>query len=691
MCSTFLYSQRQYEKYMREQGLFWNTTRKKALRTWTLIAVTAILVAITGVIVKVLTEAMNTWKFDVCYGLIQSNSIAKTFFAYLFICLFFAACAGTLCWWQPAAVGPGVPEVKAYLNGVDLTGAVTPKVLAAKVIGMCCSVASGIPLGKEGPMIHSGAAIGATVSEPGNAINHIFDSSWNLFHNIRDDRKKLEFVTYGAAAGVTAALGAPIAGVLFAVEEGASFWGVKTTFRVFVCVTIAKFMYAIWYPYQTTKFSEMYDLGFMENFFEDHTNFRTYELPIFILIGILGGLFGALYIAFNRRFNTFRKTYLSMSMWKRMIELACVTTVMALLSFFLPLLWPTCTALPTDTSSLSEEAIELLDKLVQFRCPAGSYNPLASLYFTSAHTTLHQLFHFHELDGSGNSSFGAVTLILFFIPYYLMATITNGTLAPGGLFVPTMLSGAAMGRLIGHWLNLWFSGHVADAGTYALIGAAAMMAGVTRLTIAAAVMVLEVSGNTSYLLPLMITVVAARYVGDVFNESFYDMQIRLKEMPYLEGSLQNLGSIHGHPISEIMTSPVVTLHEVDRVSRVMEVLTNTTHNGFPLVGPDGRLRGLVLRKTLCILLKHKAFSAPVQTSQKSGGLQLVPASPVRYAVLESTFPKHADIQSISLCDDEMVRTVLPSLPFVVMLCLMVAHAYYRTAGWMFGLTWIPRL
>ena len=129
-----------------------------------------------------------------------------------------------------------------------------------------------------------------------------------------------------------------------------------------------------------------------------------------------------------------------------------------------------------------------------------------------------------------------------------------------------MLSGAAFGRLIGHWLNLLFPGYVADSGTYALIGAAAVLGGMARMTIAGCVIVLEACGNITYLLPLMVTFAASRYAGNAINEPMYDMQIHLKEMPFLEGSLHNLGLLNYQSIEKIMAQQIITLYEIEKAS-----------------------------------------------------------------------------------------------------------------------------
>jgi len=216
---------------------------------------------------------------------------------------------------------------------------------------------------------------------------------------------------------------------------------------------------------------------------------------------------------------------------------------------------------------------------------------------------------------------------------------------------------------------------VADAGTYALIGAAALLGGMSRSTIAATVIVLEACGNNAYLLPLMITFAAAQYVGNLFNESMYDMQIELNQVPFLEETLDDAGLLTYHPVTEVMAKPVCTLKEVNAVKDVHDLLSRTTHNGFPVVGEDGHLRGMILRKTLCELLVIKAFSTPTADpsvaaaggggSGGSGGgpesgsdttphvISLTAGASVFYETLEKNYPNYHTIRDVSLTHAEL--------------------------------------
>lgn len=545
-------------------------------------------------------------------------------------------------------------------------------------------------------MIHAGAVAGAAISQ-GKTATFGFDTSWTKFQDLRNDRSKRDFVTFGSAAGVAAAFSAPIGGVLFTLEEGASYWSTNLTFRAFFCAMITQLTLNLLYSgFQLGR--DHSDGLFAFGLFTDFSGYATFELFIFILMGAGGGVMGAFFNEMNKRAALFRAQHITASVWKRGLELFCVTTLMTVIVFVVPLMWNTCTAIPTDTADWDDQEVNLLDKLVQYQCGDNEYNQVASLYFVPADVALQQLFHFKESGGTTYTTFDTGALLLFFVPYFGVAMLCSGLIVPAGLFVPMLVSGACYGRIVGHILNTAFSGYVTDSGTYALLGAAALLGGMSRMTMAGTIIMLEASGNSEYLLPLMLTFAAARYTGNAMGDPIYDMMIHLKNLPFLESSLKTLGLLNYHPVVEVMAQPVVTLNEINRVGDVHRILSTMSHNGFPVIGRTGHLRGLILRKHLCTLIKLKAFSAPTATGQ------LAPAATVFHDTLERTYPNYPRIEDITLTPAEMVCNLIfhctckrcDTCPCWVvpgrspLSCLLVSSRYIRTAGWTSGHTWTPR-
>jgi len=241
-------------------------------------------------------------------------------------------------------------------------------------------------------------------------------------------------------------------------------------------------------------------------------------------------------------------------------------------------------------------------------------------------------------------------------------------------------------------MNISFPGHVADSGTYALIGASALLGGMARMTIAGCVIVLEASGNITYLLPLMITFAAARYTGNAINQPMYDMQISLRGYPFLEGALKTLGLLNYHPVAELMSQPVIALNEINRVSTVHSILANKSHNGFPVVGKNGHLKGFILRKTLCTIIKLKAFSVPTMDATKKGSeagsvVHLSTAATVFHDTLERNYPHYPKIEDITLSATDMqcyldVRPYMDTAPYSINASASVQRCYrfFRTMG-----------
>lgn len=568
-------------------------------------------------------------------------------------------CVAILC---PVAGGSGISEIKCTLNGIKIHRVVRIKTLVCKAFGILFSVSGGLPCGKEGPMIHSGAVIGAGLSQ-GKSSSFGLDTSWTKFKGFRNDKEKRDFISCGAAAGVAAAFGAPIGGVLFALEEGASFWHQNLTWRTFFCAMVSAFVFNIFVSYKEVSGDNdeaspdgHIVIGGMMGTQQGTFSFGSFvvsksydmlDVPIFILMGMVGGLFGAVFNGCNTVITRLRMRFVT-GKWARFSEALFIATCMAGASFWLSYWFGEC----RDVGGPYKDALS------RFYCPEGQYNDLASLFTVSYQTSMKQLLHF-----TGDASFSTMSLCMFFSVFYLFACWTYGIAVPSGLFVPSLLAGAAYGRicvLILHSIGFPVG---AQDGMFALIGAACMLGGMARMTISLTVIILECTGVIEWGLPIMVALMAARWVGNSFNEGLYDIHIHLKHLPFLEYDPPYYARFLR--AENIMSHPPTCVPQIAKVGDIYDILLASNHAGFPVVVPprdadddatedrktrrrkakaarDGvdfqmsldrrskpartqraplKYAGLIYRRHLCVLLQRKDFfiDKPVPFTRKPAG------------------------------------------------------------------------
>ena len=97
-------------------------------------------------------------------------------------------------------------------------------------------------------------------------------------------------------------------------------------------------------------------------------------------------------------------------------------------------------------------------------------------------------------------------------------------------------------------------------------------------------MVLEATGDMQYVLPLMLTVMSARWVGNLFTEGLYDMHIHTRRLNYLDEdeSVSRLVQLHDLTVSDIMTPRPHYMLPVMRVGEFHDILKKARHNCFPV-------------------------------------------------------------------------------------------------------------
>ncbi|RXM32463.1 H(+)/Cl(-) exchange transporter 7 [Acipenser ruthenus] len=518
---------------------------------------------------------------------------------------------------EPVAAGSGIPQIKCYLNGVKIPHVVRLKTLVIKVFGVISSVAGGLAVGKEGPMIHSGAVIAAGVSQ-GRSTS--LKRDFKIFEYFRRDTEKRDFVSAGAAAGVSAAFGAPVGGVLFSLEEGASFWNQMLTWRIFFASMVSTFTLNFFLGIYHGKVGDLSNPGLINfgRFETEAMEYNIYEIPLFIFMGVMGGVLGAIFNTLNYWLTIFRIRYIHRPCLQ-VTEAVLVAAVTATVSFAM-------IYFSDDCQPLGENQAEYP---LQLFCSDGEYNSMATAFFNTPEKSVRSLFH----DPPG--SYNPQTLGIFTLSYFLLAFWTYGLTVSAGVFIPSLLIGAAWGRLFGIFLASMTNGSVS---------------GIVRMTLSLTVIMVEATGNVTYGLPIMLVLMTAKIVGDYFVEGLYDIHIKLQSVPFLHWEAP--ATSHALTAREVMSSPVTCFSRLEKVGNIVDVLSNaaTNNNGFPVVSEfsasdePGRLCGLILRSQLIVLLKHKVFVERAHSSLIQRKLQMKD--------FRDAYPRFPPIQSIHVSQDE---------------------------------------
>ncbi|MDJ1182346.1 chloride channel protein [Roseofilum casamattae] len=274
----------------------------------------------------------------------------------------------------PETKGSGIAQVKAVLGGSSLP--LNWRTATVKLISGLLSLSSGLTLGRQGPTVHIGAALAAEIAR-------IFPTSPN---------HRRQMVAAGAAAGLAAGFNAPIAGMLFVLEEllhDMSELTLETAIG-------ASFIGAV-----VSRLFGGSDLALNREVAASVANFSAPEIPAFVILGVLAGILGTL-------FNQSIITSLTLS---RRLRLS-LPARMALAGF------------------ISGLCIALLP---------SSFNN---------HAGLRQLL----LNGDLNVFYA----ILAFAVNFVLTCVAYSAGTPGGLFAPTLTLGAALGYLVGIPLGLAF-------------------------------------------------------------------------------------------------------------------------------------------------------------------------------------------------------------------------------------------
>ncbi|KAL8167144.1 hypothetical protein V2J09_008643 [Rumex salicifolius] len=605
---------------MNENDLFkqdWRSRKKiqvvqYVILKWKMAFLIGLLTGLIATLINLAVENIAGYKLLLVSNCIQSERYLQGFVYLVGANFMLTLMASVLCvCFAPTAAGPGIPEIKAYLNGVDTPNMYGAPTLIVKIIGSIGAVSAGLDLGKEGPLVHIGACIASLLGQGGTEKYRL---KWRWLRYLNNDRDRRDLITCGASSGVCAAFRSPVGGVLFALEEVASWWRSALLWRTFFSTAIVVVVLRAFVEYCSTGKCGLFGNGGLILF--DVSNVVVHYhgmdiLPITV-IGLIGGVLGSLY---NYVLHKILRLYSVISEKGKVAKILLSLSVSIFTSvclYCLPFLVQ-CT--PCDSSSLRESACSTIGRsgnFKKFNCPDGYYNDLASLLFSTSDDAVRNIF-----STNTPNEFSPPTLLIFFALYCVLGLITFGIAVPSGLFLPIILMGSAYGRLLGNAMGSYTT---LDEGLYAVLGAASLMSGSMRMTVSLCVIFLELTNNLGLLPMMMFVLLISKTVGDCFNPSIYEIILDLKGLPFLDANPEPwMKAITVRELADAK-QPVVSLRGVERVSRVVDVLRDTTHNGFPVVDETGAgvevLRGIILRTHLVAALKRKWFVAEPRRTEE---------------------------------------------------------------------------
>ncbi|KAJ6639380.1 Chloride channel protein 2 [Pseudolycoriella hygida] len=317
----------------------------------------------------------------------------------------------------------------------------------------------------KGPFVHIASIVAQLLSKMVTSFQGIYEN----------ESRNSEMLAAACAVGVGSCFAAPVGGVLFSIEVTTTYFAVRNYWRGFfaaVCGATVFRLLAVWFQKADTVTAL-----FATNFTSDFP-FDPQELFVFALIGVIGGLGGALYVWVHRKYVLFMRSNKKMNNFLQKNRF----------------LYPGILAL--IVSSLSY--------------------PLGTGQFIAGELSTHEQFFF--------------SIVASTIP------------VPSGIFIPVFKIGAAIGRLVGE-------------GGYAVVGAAAFSGAVTH-TVSVGVIVFEMTGQITHIVPVMIAVLISNAIAALLQPSMYDSIILIKKLPYLPDLLPSSSAMYNTFVEYFMIRDV---------------------------------------------------------------------------------------------------------------------------------------
>ncbi|XP_048268066.1 chloride channel protein 2 isoform X5 [Bombus affinis] len=571
----------------------WKHTGARLGEDWVFLALLGIIMALISYAMDRGISMCNNARIWLYQDLTHHPALQYLAWVSLPVCLILFS-AGFVHIVAPQSIGSGIPEMKTILRGVALKEYLTFRTLVAKVIGLTATLGSGLPLGKEGPFVHIASIVATLLSKLVTSFQGIYEN----------ESRNCEMLAAACAVGVAACFAAPIGGVLFSIEVTTVYFAVRNYWRGFFAAVCGATMFrllAIWFQREET-ITAMFATNFTMDF-----PFDPQELFVFALIGVGSGLGGAFYVWLHRQYVIFMRKNKSMNSFlqkNRFLYPGIVSLIVSSVSF------------PLGLGQFMAGDLNTHDQV---------YGLFTNFTWTKQELGVEEMNMVKHWSTIYTDVF--IGLISFVAFTFIFSIISSTVPVPSGIFIPVFKIGAALGRAVGEAMALWFPNGVRYGGIitpivpggYATVGAAAFSGAVTH-TISVSVIVFEMTGQITHIVPIMIAVLISNAIAALLQPSIYDSIILIKKLPYLPDLLPSSSGMYNVYVEDFMVRDVKNIWHGITYQKLKEILKeNRKLRGFPLVdNPDSMiLLGSIQRLELIKLIeKHIGRERRLQVAQK---------------------------------------------------------------------------
>jgi CIC family chloride channel protein len=195
-------------------------------------------------------------------------------------------------------------------------------------------------------------------------------------------------------------------------------------------------------------------------------------------------------------------------------------------------------------------------------------------------------------------------LLIMVFAKILATSITIGGGMSGGIFAPSLFIGAMLGGCFGEVVHALFPGITATSGAYALVGMGGVVAAATHAPITAIIIIFELTGNYTIILPLMITCITATLLATVLKKgNIYTIKLMRRGVTLHRGREQSI--LQEILVQDVMWSEVHKVQENTFLVDIIKAFQELHTSYLTVVDKDGLLSGIISFRDIRLVLQEE--------------------------------------------------------------------------------------